>query len=93
MKFIFAISFLIFASNSHANPLTGENQTKRIDLCPSKLPKSNGTYSDFPRPVKLKVAIEEQGKLSELRNRKSGRDPPIGTKRTAIGSSEEVYGN
>jgi len=89
---LFVISLTFLACNAkpqRQSTFTDEGLT-RIELCPSKLPKVNDTFENRNEKTKLKFAIEEQGKRSELRNRKSGRKPPIGSKTTAIGSDEEV---
>jgi len=82
---LFTISFFLFCISCDAKTT---HTPKIIELCPSKVPKVNGTFKH--ELTTLRQAIEEVGSRSELRNRKSGRDPPIGTKRTAIGSNEKV---
>jgi len=85
---LFIISLTILGCQSKFVKRAAEEHT-RVELCPSKLPNVNTTGYNREK-VTLKDAIEEQGKRSELRNRKAGRTPPIGNKRTAIGSKDQI---
>jgi len=87
---LFVISLTFLACYAKTTKRQAGGNDNLIELCPSKLPKVNTTFEDRREKTKLKFAIEEQAKRSELRNRKAGRKPPIGRKTTAIGSNDEV---
>ena len=65
--FVISLTFLACNAKPQRQPTFTDEGLTRIELCPSNLPKVNDTFENRNEKTKLKFAIEEQGKRSELR--------------------------